>query len=88
MKVFTKDPSDILDYTRKALKFLGDDSISTSTWILDSGITKDSDSNDSNSATIFISGGKAGTTYTVTNRIVTAAGLSKDLSFLLKVEDK
>ncbi len=88
MKVFEKDPDDILDYTRKASKFLGSDTISTSTWVLDSGITKDSDTNDTNSATIWLSGGTAGSTYTVTNRIVSSGGRSKDLSFKIKVVEQ
>ena len=88
MKTFTKDPSDVLDYTRKASKFLGSDTITTSTWTADSGITIDSSSNDTNSATVWLSGGTSGQTYTVTNRIVTAAGRTKEKSFQLKVEEQ
>lgn len=88
MKIFTKDPSDVLDYTRKAAKFLGTDTISTSTWSADSGITIDSDSNDTSTATVWLSGGTAGNQYTITNRIVTSGGRTKDKSFIVKVEQQ
>ncbi len=88
MKIFEKDPSDVLDYSIKWRKFLESDTISTSTWVLESGITKDSDTNDATSATIWISGGSAGSKYIVTNRIVTSGGRTKDKSFTLKVEEQ
>ena len=88
MKTFTKDPSDVLDYTRKASKFLGSDTITTSTWTADSGITIDSDTNDTNSATVWLSGGTVGCQYTVTNRIVTSGGRTKDKSFIIKIEEQ
>lgn len=87
MKTFKKDPSDILDYSIRWANFLDTDTISTSSWTLESGITNDNDSNDTDSTTVWISGGSEGYTYTVTNRIVTAGGRTKEQSFKLKVEN-
>lgn len=71
-----KDPSDVLDYTidwNDSVKPVleSGESISTSTWTVPSGITKDSDSKTSTKTTIVLSGGTAGTTYEITNTIVT-----------------
>jgi len=52
---------------------LGADTISTSTWSCETGITEDSESETTTVATVVLSAGTAGTTYTCTNTIVTAA---------------
>ena len=88
MKTFEKDPDAVLDYTIKWAKYLNTDTIATSAWVLDGGITKDSDTNDTNSATIWLSSGTVGNSYTVTNRITTAAGRTDDRSILIKVVEK
>ena len=88
MKRFDKDPNAVLSYTMKWSKWLGSDTISTSTWILEDGITNDSDSNTTTTATITLSGGTAGTNYTVTNRITTAAGLTEDRSWIFRVVER
>lgn len=68
--------------------WLQGDTISTSTWIVDTGITKDSDSNDTKIATIWLSGGTANQFYEVTNRIVTAAGRTEDRTLLINVLER
>lgn len=88
MKAFTKDPSDVLDYTRNAAKFLNGDTISSSTWTTESGLTIDSQSNNTTSTTVWLSGGQNNCDYTVTNKIVTTAGRTKELSFKLQVRDQ
>ena len=88
MEYFRKDPGDTLDYTRRASRFLDGDTIFTSTWTVEPGITVESSTNDTTSATIWLSGGISGNEYTVTNTIVTAGGRTKDLSFILVVEDQ
>ena len=75
-----KDPDAILDYAFNWALWLGTDVISTSTWILDTGLTKVSDTNTSTLATVWISGGTAGATYNITNRITTAGGRTEDRS--------
>ena len=75
---WTKDADAILDYTIDWEDWLGTDTISSSAWTCDSGITVDSSSNTTTTTTVWLSGGTAGATYTVTNRIVTAAPRTED----------
>jgi len=71
---FTKDPSAVLDYAIDWSAWLGSDTIATSTWSVPTGITRDSDTNTTTRATIWLSGGTAGQTYQLTNTITTAGG--------------
>ena len=69
-----KDPQGVLDYMIDWSDWLGSDVISTSTWTVPAGITKDSDSFGATTTTIWLSSGTDSTTYTLRNKIVTAAG--------------
>ena len=82
---FHKDPNDVLDYVFDWSAWLDTDTISTSTMTAETGITIDSDSNTTTTATVFLSGGTAGRTYRVTNRITTAGGRTKDKSMIIEV---
>ena len=85
---FVKDPDAVLDYQINWATYLASgDTISTSTWVVPTGITKDSDTNATTTTTIWISGGTAGTTYTFTNRIVTASGRTDDRSIVIQVQE-
>ena len=90
IKRYTKDPASVLDYTIDwGTNWLAaGETISTSAWTVESGITKDSDSNTTTTATVWLSGGTAGTVYTVTNRITTSAGRTAERSLYIKVEDR
>jgi hypothetical protein len=88
MNTFTKDPDAILDYTFDWSEWLGTDTISTSTFTLTSGITKDSDSKTTTTTTIWLSGGTSGSTYLVTNRIVTVGGRTEDRSIMIEVRSR
>jgi len=70
---FSKDPAEKLDYTIDYSEELTDvaDSISSSAWTVESGITNEAIVNTSNTATIWLSGGTDGTTYDITNQITT-----------------
>ena len=46
------------------------------------------DTHTATKATVWLSGGQAGATYTVTNRIVTTGGRTDDRSIAIKVEDR
>lgn len=83
--VYYKDPDDTLDFSVSWATWLGADTISTSDWILPSGITEASSSNTTTAATIWLSGGTRTNTYQVTNRIVTAAGRTKDQTLKIVV---
>ena len=86
--LFTKDPSAVLDYTIDWSDWLDSDTISTSTWTVPTGLTEDSDTNTTTTATVWLSSGTAGTQYTVINHIVTAGGREDDRSIYIMVEDR
>ena len=87
----TKDPDDTLDYVfdwyDSGDGFLGVDTITSATFTATTGLTIDSQSNDTQTATVWLSGGTSGQTYTVNCRIVTAAGRSKDASVDFLIEE-
>ena len=87
---FLKDPDALLDYTIDWTTWLDGDTIDTSNWTLPSGITEDSSGMDgtSSKATVWLSGGDAGTVYTVVNTIVTAAGRTDERSLDIKVAER
>lgn len=83
-----KDPDEILDYQIDWTARLDTDTISTSTWIVPTGINKNSDGKADKATTIWISGGTAGAAYEFTNRIVTTGGRTMDQSVKLKVKER
>lgn len=85
---FTKDPNAVLDYSIDWTRWLAGDQIAASEWIIPSGLTKMADSKTSTSATVWLSGGTAGQSYIVTNRMTTAAGRTEDRSFTIRVEER
>ena len=87
---FTKDPDAVLDYSVDWSAWLAGDEISSSEWQLENGaaIEKVTDTNTTTSATVWLRGGDAGTTYLVTNRIVTMGGRTDDRTITVKVEDR
>jgi len=99
---YIKDPDDVLDYefnwatkdsylndgSASDTGWLQGDTITTSTVTVESGLTLDSDSNNTVRAIAWLSGGTDGVDYTVTNRIVTAAARTADRSILVRVRPK
>lgn len=94
---WTKDPDAVLDYMRDwgsdaldpdARWLRDDDTILTSTWIVPDGITKDSDTHDDKTATIWLSGGTLGESYELTNRVVTAGGRTDERSVTIIIRDR
>lgn len=88
LRVYQKDPSAALTYTIDWEKWLGADTVSTSTWTVPSGITKDSDSATTTVATVKLSGGTLGADYDVVNRIVTAGGLQDERTLRIQVREQ
>lgn len=76
-----------LDYRIDWSAWLDTDTIATSTWSADPGITKQADFHDSHAATVWLSGGTAGQSYTVTNTITTADGRTEQRALTIIVED-
>ena len=83
-----KSPSSVLDFVHDLTNELGVDAISTSTWVIDAGITKDSDSSTTTAATVWISGGTLGITYRLSNTIVTSSGRTHVKDFYLRIQDQ
>ena len=87
---YVKRAAEVKDYKidwsdRLLVNGVAGDTISTSTWVVETGITKDSDTNTTTSTTIWLSGGTAGVEYTLTNRVVTAQGRTHEESFLVTI---
>lgn len=71
----TKDPGETLDYAINWATVLAGDTINTSTFaISDPSLTTTAHTNTSTVATIWLATGTLGSTYKVTNTIVTAGG--------------
>lgn len=92
-----KDPDGVLDYaidladggpndgSASDTGWLQGDTIASVSWTVPAGITKDSNTNTTTKATIWLSGGTAGTDYLVTARFVTDSGRTHDVSLLVRV---
>ena len=84
-----KDPDAAgIDYKIDWVAELAGDPISASTWIIPAGITKDSDSFTDTTATILISGGTVGETYSMVNRITTAGGRVDDRTITVSIAER
>ena len=71
-----KDPDEVLDYSidwkdSTDPVLTTSETITTSTWTVPSGLTKDSDSKTNTTTTVVLSGGTAKAKYQVANKIVT-----------------
>lgn len=87
-----KDPDAKLDFGIDWSDWLADgETINASAWTVPTGITQSSSpapSNTPSTTTIWLEGGTAGTTYTVTNRITTSAGRINDQSLFVLVKNR
>lgn len=85
-----KDSDEVLDYILDWSARLSSDTISTSSWAIasGSGLTIDSDSETTTTTTVWLSGGTVGTTYTLTNTIVTAGGRTMEQSVKIRIAEK
>lgn len=89
MAYFVKDPDAKLDYAVDWSVWLADgETIVTSDWVVPDGLAEDSASFDDDSATVWLTGGTAGTEYVVTNRITTGAGRIDDRSFRIRCQER
>jgi hypothetical protein len=96
LKEFIKDPGATLDYSidwngpanARGPWLASGETVVTSTWTAPTGLTKVSDSIASGKATIWLSGGVAGTTYSVANKIVTSAGRIDERTITIRVKDR
>jgi hypothetical protein len=84
----SKDPDEVLDYQIEWADWLDGDTISTSTWTVPAGITKSNEAKSDTAAQVWLSGGTAGETYAVHNRITTAFGRTAERTISLAVGDR
>lgn len=85
MQWTSKAPTDVLDYELNWTRWLGTDTIATSSWEVPVGVTKESESNSTKRAVIWLSGGTTGQSYTLTNTITTAGGRTRSQDVILPV---
>jgi hypothetical protein len=85
--VRSNTPDAVLDYTMDWSEWLDGDTIASSIWTAESGITINSSSNTTTVATVWLSGGTAGESYRVTNQITTAAARTDDRSLFITVKN-
>ena len=83
-----KDPNAVIDYAVDWTLWLDGDTISSSIWTAATGITIDSNTNTITNSTVWLSGGTAGASYEVTNRVVTAGGRTDDRTILISVAER
>lgn len=86
---FSKDPQAVLDYQVNWAAWLDGDTISASTWTVPAGLTQPSPaSNTTTTATVWIAGGTAGSSYNVVNHITTTAGRQNDATLRIFIKDR
>lgn len=86
--VFSKDPSAVLDYTMDWRQWLGDDAISSVAWTLPAGIANAGTTFSSSTTTIWLSGGTAGTSYSVYATVVTVGGRTEKRTIKITVIER
>lgn len=79
-----KAPSEVRNYQFNWADFLGEDTIASSSVVV-AGVTLDSTTHDATSVTVHVSAGTDGTVASITNTIVTAAGLTETELFTLPI---
>lgn len=90
MPTIKKDPNAVLDYEFDWSAWLLpiSDTISTVAWVVTSGLTVESSSNTTTSATAFVSGGTTDVDEVLTCRITTAGGRTEDRSVTLRIIER
>lgn len=94
--IFRKDSGSVEDYTvvwdviSQKHEGINDgaDAITSSSWTVPAGITKDSDSYSSTYTTIWLSGGTSGNSYEVTNTVTTQKGRTFKQSIRIRCKDR
>lgn len=90
MQTFTKQPSDVLDYTLDFSQWLApSDTIAAITVTADPGITLSQSSFTNTTITVWLAGGTDGASYKIQVLATTASSPAriKDVDFLLKVKE-
>lgn len=87
--LYTQDPTEVLDYSIDWADWLPTgDTISTSVWSADTGLTVVGGGNTATTTTVWVSGGVICYLYRVTNTITTAGGRTADKVLKIRVLNK
>lgn len=87
--VYQKDPNAVLFYTFDWAPWLGvGETISSVVNTAPPGLTIASSSNTTTAVTIKLSGGTAGQSYKVANRITTSAGQTDERTMIIQVDER
>jgi len=86
---FLKDPDAVLDYAFDWSSWLqSGETISSYSITVDSGLTKESDNESDGVVTVWLSGGTAGSEYTVSCKITTSMSRTDERSMTIKVMER
>lgn len=86
---YEKDPSAVLDYTLDWSAWLqAGETISSSTWTVPAGLTKNSESGNGETSTVWLSGGTAGADYVVTCEVTTSEGRVDQRSLEIRCRER
>jgi hypothetical protein len=83
-----KDPDSVIDYGLDWTDWLNGDAISSSEFLVPTGITKNDDLHDDTTTTVWLSGGSVGRTYDIVNRIQTMGGRREDRTIQVRISEK
>lgn len=88
MRIWRKDPEATLDYHIDWSAWLDDDTISTVTWTVPTGLTQVTATYTTTVATVWLSGGTAGEEYQVACAITTAGGRTDERTIRIRAENR
>ncbi len=89
MSTYVKDPDATLDYGINWTPWLDGDTITTSQWFIDTGVTQvGSDTFDDTSTKVFIGGGTPGEKYELVNRITTAGQRTDERTIFVRIRQR
>ena len=83
-----KDPDEVLDYEVDWSARLGTDTISSVTWTVPAGLTKEDEAATGDIVSVWLSGGSEGQSYNIGCRVVTSGGRTHDETFVLPVRSR
>lgn len=88
MKRIIKDPAATLDYQMDWSEWLGEDTITASSWTVPPELVQVTHTHTDTAAVVWVSGGAAGSSYNLVNQITTAGGRIDERTLLLAVLER
>jgi hypothetical protein len=86
---WVKDPDAVLDWKWDWTNWMNaNETISSSTFVADAGLTIDSSANGVTTTTVWLSGGNPGEPYRVSNKITTNQGRTDERSITIRVTNR